>query len=175
MANHTKLIGLLVLVAWTEAFWRMSCSIIQTGRVDPIIAPGTFSAHVHKLSGASNIGINSTFESLQASRCTSCEVQDDKSAYWTPQLFYQHANGSFQMVPNGGTVIYYLGRGENRSKTEPFPPGFKMLSGDNFARSYDSKTMTYSNSKNKGRPVADRVTFACLDSSGPLKERNYMW
>ncbi|KAM0281361.1 hypothetical protein ACHAO9_010732 [Fusarium lateritium] len=176
MANKTKtLLCLLVLLAWAEAFWRMSCSIIQSGRVDPIIAPGTFSAHVHKLSGASNINIDSTFESLQASRCTSCEVQDDKSAYWTPQLFYQHANGSFQMVPNGGTVVYYLGRGENRSNIEPFPPGFKMLSGDNFVRSYDSKTKTYGNSRFKGRPVADRVSFACLDSSGPSKERNYMW
>ncbi|KAG8669333.1 hypothetical protein FPOAC1_008725 [Fusarium poae] len=175
MANTKRFLGLVVFVAWAEAFWRMSCSVIQTGRVDPIIAPGTFSAHVHKLSGASNIGIDSTFESLQASRCTSCEVQDDKSAYWTPQLFYQHANGSFQMVPNGGTVIYYLGRGENRSNIEPFPPGFKMLSGDNFVRSYDSKNKTYSNSRFKGRPIADRVSFACLDSSGPSKERNYMW
>ncbi|KAJ4244397.1 hypothetical protein NW762_014525 [Fusarium torreyae] len=176
MANHTKaLISLLVLVAWVDAYWRMSCSIIQTGRVDPVVAPGAVSAHVHKLSGASNINIDSSFESLQASRCTSCEVQDDKSAYWTPQLFYQHANGSFQMVPNGGTVVYYLGRGENRSKIEPFPPGFKMVSGDNFARSYDSKTKTYSTSRFQGRPVADRVSFACLDSSGPSKERNYMW
>ncbi|RGP81502.1 fungistatic metabolite [Fusarium longipes] len=176
MANHAKrFLALVALVAWAEAFWRMSCSVIQTGRIDPIIAPGTFSAHVHKLSGASNINVDSTFDSLQASRCTSCEVQDDKSAYWTPQLFYQHTNGSFQMVPNGGTVIYYLGRGENRSNIEPFPPGFKMLTGDNFARSYDSKTMTYSNSRFKGRPVADRVSFACLDSSGPSKERNYMW
>ncbi|KAF4457032.1 hypothetical protein F53441_947 [Fusarium austroafricanum] len=176
MFNHTKnILGLLAFVAWVEAYWRMSCGIIQTGRVDPIIAPGTFSAHVHKLSGASNINIDSTFDSLQASRCTSCEVQDDKSAYWTPQLFYQHANGSFEMVPNGGTVIYYLGRGENRSNIEPFPPGFKILSGDNFARSYDSKTMTYGNSRFKGRPIADRVSFACLDSSGPSKERNYMW
>ncbi|KAF9779950.1 hypothetical protein IL306_000936 [Fusarium sp. DS 682] len=176
MVNYTNsFLALLAFVALAEGYWRMSCSIIQTGRVDPIIAPGTFSAHVHKLSGASNINIDSTFDSLQASRCTSCEVQDDKSAYWTPQLFYQYANGSFQMVPNGGTVIYYLGRGENRSNIEPFPPGFKMLSGDNFVRSYDSKTKTYSNSRFKGRPVADRVSFACLDSSGPSAERNYMW
>ncbi|KAM0339913.1 hypothetical protein ACHAPU_010745 [Fusarium lateritium] len=170
-----KLICLLGLLACAEAFFRMSCSIIQTSRIDPIVAPGAVSAHVHKVSGASNINVNSTFESLQASRCTSCEVQDDKSAYWTPQLFYQHPNGSLQMVPNGGTVVYYLGRGENRSNIEPFPPGFKMLSGDNFARSYDSKNKTYGNSKSKGRPVADRVSFACLDSSGSFPEQPYMW
>jgi hypothetical protein len=40
--------------------------------------------------------------------CTSCEIQDDKSAYWTPQLYYQHANGSFEEVPNDGMTVYYF-------------------------------------------------------------------
>ncbi|KAH7276186.1 hypothetical protein B0J15DRAFT_476657 [Fusarium solani] len=177
MANcNTKtLLGLLAIATLADAYWRMSCSIIQTGRVDPIIAPGRVAAHLHKVSGASNFGVSATYDDLQASRCSSCEVQDDKSAYWTPQLFYQHSNGSFELVPNGGTVVYYLGRGENRSNIEPFPPGFKMLSGDSTARSADTKTMTYSKTGYKGRPVAERISFACLDSSGPSKERNFMW
>ncbi|EEU38288.1 uncharacterized protein NECHADRAFT_34566, partial [Fusarium vanettenii 77-13-4] len=173
--NTKTLLGLLVIATLADAYWRMSCSIIQTGRVDPIIAPGRVAAHLHKVSGASNFGVSATYDDLQASRCSSCEVQDDKSAYWTPQLFYQHSNGSFQLVPNGGTVVYYLGRGENRSNIEPFPPGFKMLSGDSTARSADTKTMTYSKTGYKGRPVAERISFACLDSSGPSKERNFMW
>ncbi|KAJ4324077.1 hypothetical protein N0V84_004043 [Fusarium piperis] len=173
--NTKTLLGLLAIATLADAYWRMSCSIIQTGRVDPIIAPGRVAAHLHKISGASNFGISSTYDDLQASRCSSCEVQDDKSAYWTPQLFFQHSNGSFQLVPNGGTVVYYLGRGENRSNIEPFPPGFKMLSGDSTARSADTKTMTYSKTGYKGRPVAERISFACLDSSGPSKERNFMW
>ncbi|KAJ3526946.1 hypothetical protein NM208_g10945 [Fusarium decemcellulare] len=177
MVNYSTktLLGLLTLAALVDAYWRMSCSLIQTGRVDPIIAPGRVAAHVHKLSGASNIGVSATYDDLQASRCTSCEIQDDKSAYWTPQLFYQHGNGSFEMVPNDGTVVYYLGRGENRTKMEPFPPGFKMLSGDSTARSADTKTMTYNKTGYQGRPVAERISFACLDSSGPSKERSYMW
>ncbi|KAF4470185.1 fungistatic metabolite [Fusarium albosuccineum] len=177
MVNYSTktLLGLLTLAALVDAYWRMSCSLIQTGRVDPIIAPGRVAAHVHKISGASNMGISATYDDLQASRCTSCEIQDDKSAYWTPQLFYQHGNGSFEMVPNDGTVVYYLGRGENRTKMEPFPPGFKMLSGDSTARSADTKTMTYNKTGYKGRPVAERISFACLDSSGPSKERSYMW
>lgn len=176
MINSSRaLLAFLLLITSADAFWRMSCGIIQTGRVDPIIAPGNVAGHTHKISGASNFGMSSTFDSLQASRCTSCEIQDDKSAYWTPQLFYQHANGTFQMVPNGGTVVYYLGRGENRQNTEPFPPGFKVLSGDSTARSNDTTKMTYSTKGYAGRPVSDRVSFACLDSSGPSKEQNYMW
>ncbi|RSL39253.1 hypothetical protein CEP53_014198 [Fusarium sp. AF-6] len=173
--NTKTLLGLLTIATLVDAYWRMLCSIIQTGRVDPIIAPGRVAAHLHKVSGASNFGVSATYEDLQASRCSSCEVQDDKSAYWTPQLFFQHSNGSFQLVPNGGTVVYYLGRGENRSNIEAFPPGFKMLSGDSTARSADTKTMTYSKTGYKGRPVAERISFACLDSSGPSKERNFMW
>ena len=38
----------------SDAFWRMSCSIIQTGRLDPIVSPGEVSSHVHKISGASS-------------------------------------------------------------------------------------------------------------------------
>lgn len=176
MVTHSKaLLGLLILASSADAFWRMSCGIIQTGRVDPIISPGKVAGHVHKVSGASNFGLTNTFEDLQSSQCTTCDIQDDKSAYWTPQLFYQHGNGTFQLVPNGGTVIYYLGRGENRTNIEPFPPGFKMLSGSSSARSKDKTTMTYSTGRYAGRPVSDRVSFACLDSSGPMKERDYMF
>jgi hypothetical protein len=46
---------------------------------------------------------------LLASNCSSCEVQDDKSAYWTPQLYYAHNNGTFEEVPNYGMTVYFLG------------------------------------------------------------------
>lgn len=69
-------------------------------------------------------------------------------------------------------VIYYLGRGSNTANFSPFPKGLQMLSGDTGVRSYDSATLT---APSGGRPVADRVSFACLDSSGPSKEQPYMW
>ena len=112
-----------------------------------------------------DIGLNSTYDDLQKASCSSCEVQADKSAYWTPILYYKHANGSFEEVPNQGMTIYYEGRGDNRTNIQPFPPGFRMLSGDNAARSYDNSTMTYQNA----RPIADRVSFACLGDK-PSKE-----
>lgn len=59
-----------------------------------------------------DININSTAETLLASECTSCQIQSDKSAYWTPGFYYQHADGTFEEVPNSGMTIYYLGRGE---------------------------------------------------------------
>lgn len=60
-----------------------------------------------------------------------------------------------------GMAVYYLGRGDTTSDIKPFPPGFRMLSGDALARSYNKSAMTYKNT----RPIADRVSFACLDTA----------
>jgi hypothetical protein len=57
-----------------------------------------------------DVNQNSDFNSLQSSSCSSCEVQADKSAYWTPQLYYAHANGTFDEVPNYGMTVYYVGK-----------------------------------------------------------------
>jgi hypothetical protein len=50
------LLGFLAGASFTfvDAFWRMNCGIIQTGRVDPIVNPGGISAHAHKISGPSS-------------------------------------------------------------------------------------------------------------------------
>lgn len=52
----------------------------------------------------------------------------------------------------------------------PFPPGFRMLSGDAAARAFDASTLTFNNKTFPGTPVSNRVSFACLDSSGPQPE-----
>jgi len=91
------------------------------------------------------IGVNATYESLLASGCNSCEINPDKSAYWTPMLYYQHANGSFEEVPHGGSVIYYLGRGllqDDFQVFTPFPKGFKMLFGNKAIRACNQTGMT---------------------------------
>ncbi|KFY78023.1 hypothetical protein V499_02735 [Pseudogymnoascus sp. VKM F-103] len=167
----------LHLVEPVLGFWRMSCSVAQMGRVDPVISFGQVSQHVHKISGASNININSTYDSLVAAPCTSCQIQADKSAYWNPQLYYLHANGKYEEVYNGGMAVYYLGRGMDAAggtKASPFPKGLKFLSGNNNARSYDANTKTYGNATYPNVPVADRVTFACIDYKNPKPQAHYM-
>ncbi|KAK4570039.1 hypothetical protein LTR86_003009 [Recurvomyces mirabilis] len=158
-------IGVTVLPG-SDAFWRINCEIIQTGRIDPLVNPGTVAAHAHTITGGSNIGVNSTPADLVNSECTSCEVTADKSAYWTPLLYYWYPNGSFFQVPHSGAVVYYLGRGPNVNNTVPFPPGFKILSGNKALRSYDTQSLTYGNAQFPGRPIADRVSFACLVAFG---------
>lgn len=64
-------------------------------------------------------------------------------------------------MPQQGSVVYYIGRGSNALNAVPFPPGFRMVSGDAAVRSYDNTTLTYENY----RPVADRVSWACLTTT----------
>ncbi|KIW47070.1 uncharacterized protein PV06_02678 [Exophiala oligosperma] len=153
-----------------EAFWRMRCGTVQVGRVDPIVSPGGVAGHCHTIAGPNNINTTSTFDDLQAAFCTSCEVQADKSAYWTPNLYYRFTNGTFAEVPHDGTVAYYLDRGVDVPNMKPFPPGFRMLSGDAAARAFDPNTLTWGNKTFGPTPISNRASFACLDSSGPIPE-----
>ena len=46
---------------------------------------------------------------LRESECTSCQFDDDKSAYWTPSLHFVHEGGKTEIVPQvGGMLAYYL-------------------------------------------------------------------
>lgn len=62
-------------------------------------------------------------------------------------------------------TVYYLGRGDDKN-LQPFPPGFRMVSGNKNARSYNQQALI----PGSDRPIADRVSFACLDTN-PSKEQ----
>lgn len=74
-------------------------------------------------------------------------------------------------------AVYYLGRGVDAYGNDiatPFPEGFKMFSGNNNARSYDSQTMTWGNATYPPTQVANRVTFACLNYANEPPTANNM-
>lgn len=50
-------------------------------------------------------GISAGYEDLMAGDCTSCEVTQDKSVYWHPALYFQHASGEFEVVPQIGGML----------------------------------------------------------------------
>ncbi|KAJ5775374.1 uncharacterized protein N7511_000385 [Penicillium nucicola] len=121
--------------SYATAFWRLPCRG-RTGvaRLDPIVDPGKVSSHVHSVHGGGSFGMSSTEDSLLESSCTSCAVTQDKSAYWTPALYFMHTNGSAELVEEvGGMLAYYLLYGEN---VTAFPTDFRMLAGDPFQRNF---------------------------------------
>ncbi|ORY92817.1 hypothetical protein BCR35DRAFT_349137 [Leucosporidium creatinivorum] len=161
LGRSLSAIALLASLSSVEAFWRMPCNkplIVE--RADPIVNPGKISGHVHTVSGGSNFDLSSTFETLRESTCTSCLVKQDMSAYWTPQMYFQWANGSFTDVEQtSGGIIYYLQR-DNAADVGPvqaFPDGLRMLIGNPFLRSYS------------GSPMAQAIGWNCLGETENIK------
>ncbi|KAF2015096.1 WSC-domain-containing protein [Aaosphaeria arxii CBS 175.79] len=137
----------------------MSCpGRLVRERIDPIVNPGAVSGHLHTISGGSGFGPSMTFEQARNSTCSSCQIKEDMSNYWTPQLYVKKKDGTFQPVPvvgdgkdaNGGMTVYYLQRGEDGEKLHAFPEGFRMLAGDTFKRNFT------------GGLDAQAISFACL-------------
>ncbi|KAF8895538.1 hypothetical protein BD779DRAFT_1434109 [Infundibulicybe gibba] len=156
----------LALSGTANAWFRVACTdpLVQE-RVDPIISPNTTpSNHVHTVHGASNFNANSTFNSLRASKCTSCLVTQDLSNYWFPKLYFQDPQTKlFEPVSNGGLLVYYQNRGDGDVANggpglKAFPPGFKMLSGNPTARSKKYPRLEGSQGELRERAVE----YACL-------------
>ncbi len=112
-------------------------------RIDPIIAPGGISGHVHQVFGAQKLSPTLDYDDLQSSSCTTVGSADfqgngaDHSIYWHPALYMESNDDSgYVRVPTNGHKLYYLdiGTGEKASPFE-YPHGFRMIAGDPFARS----------------------------------------
>jgi hypothetical protein len=55
-----------------------------------------------------NAGFSETsgYYELMAGDCTSCQVSQDHSAYWTPPLYFQDAStGEYQLVEQVGGML----------------------------------------------------------------------
>ncbi|KAJ3787033.1 hypothetical protein GGU10DRAFT_374333 [Lentinula aff. detonsa] len=64
-------------------------NILVSERLDPILSPGAVSGHTHSVVGGSNFGMNITTDSLRDSQCTSMPIEQDKSNYWYPHLYFE--------------------------------------------------------------------------------------
>ncbi|ATY61986.1 WSC domain-containing [Cordyceps militaris] len=127
---------LLGLAASANAFWRMECpGRLDVARIDPIVNPNSVSAHAHSLHGSSGLSASADGAALKGGDCTSCRVTQDKSAYWSPSLYFQDTDtGKFELVTQvGGMLAYYLLYGDN---IKAFPDEFRMIAGSNTRRAY---------------------------------------
>ncbi|EEP79094.1 conserved hypothetical protein [Uncinocarpus reesii 1704] len=132
-------VSLITLMAPVMGFWRLPCrGVLTVARIDPIVDPGIPSMHAHSIHGPNNFAMEVTSDDLLASECTSCEVVQDKSAYWTPSLYFINPSGEAELVKQvGGMLVYYLPRGDN---VQAFPRGFRMLAGDTYQRNFTLPT-----------------------------------
>ncbi|KAI0314800.1 hypothetical protein OF83DRAFT_1293676 [Amylostereum chailletii] len=152
-----------LLAPSVNAFFRLPCAkSILDARVDPIVSPGVASGHAHTIMGGSNIGLDSSFQDMVASNCTTCKVKDDKSAYWIPSLHYEFPNKTYASVSHGGMLVYYLQRTADNVEVEAFPDGLRMLAGNPLLRNLT------------GTPEANAVSWNCLDYANQTPESKGM-
>ncbi|KAF3903955.1 hypothetical protein ABW21_db0207722 [Orbilia brochopaga] len=170
MRQTLSLAALALLSSKADAFWRMQCGApILVDRIDPIVFPDAVDGHVHNIMGGVAFGKTISTKQLRASKCTSCQVEPDKSNYWVPTLYFQFANGSFAPVPQkDGMLVYYIPeRGAQYGETVlPFPENFGMIAGDPKLRTYDDKA----DKKSETQMRQDAIGFTCLNYKNPETE-----
>jgi hypothetical protein len=122
--------------------------------------------------------MDSTYEDLTAEgACTSCAVTQDKSAYWTPALYFVYSNGSSVIVPQvGGLLAYYLYYMDN---VKAFPEGFQMVAGYKNSRSFngsfpDEPLSSWPQEPTDQKWLSQRALgFNCLNYAGPAEASLY--
>jgi Domain of unknown function (DUF1996) len=96
------------------------CKQVKQKQVDPIVAPGLISSHMHEFFGNKSTDADSTFSSMRAAG-TSCTLKADSAGYWVPTL----------ISPRGRTVVADSANAYYRSGTftsvQPFPKDLRML------------------------------------------------
>lgn len=113
------LFGLVAfLAAPTSSTFVVQCySRLFDQRADPVVSPGIASGHVHTISGGNGFNVTMDYNKARSSQCSTCNIKQDLSNYWSPKLYFRAQNGSFLDVPiigdndygnKGGMAIYYL-------------------------------------------------------------------
>ncbi|KFZ20428.1 hypothetical protein V502_03178 [Pseudogymnoascus sp. VKM F-4520 (FW-2644)] len=129
-----------VLAGSAEAFWRMECrGRSGLARLDPLVNPGVASSHAHTIFGSSGFTESSGTDELLAGDCTSCAVTEDKSAYWTPPMYFKNAaTGQYKLVDQVGGMLsyYFLNYAPGETKITAFPHGMEMIAGDTNQRNF---------------------------------------
>ncbi|KAH9893793.1 hypothetical protein F4778DRAFT_748505 [Xylariomycetidae sp. FL2044] len=176
----------LAVVAPVQAGLRFQCSTLTIQRLDPVVQPGSNpSSHVHHIVGGN--AFNATMEGDVGERatCTTCEMAEDFSNYWTAALYFKHpTNGSYhrvEVIPvnpgnldgysgtKGGLTVYYSQNdlirdniAQNPVKT--FPPGFRMTVGSPTQEGAPHVGLRYqclTANGGRGQEMADFPTSAC--------------
>ncbi|KAF9741309.1 hypothetical protein PMIN03_003467 [Paraphaeosphaeria minitans] len=174
----------LALIAPVQAGLRFPCSTLTVQRLDPVVQPGSNpSAHVHHIVGGNSFNASMTGDVGARATCTTCQMAEDFSNYWTAQLYFKHpTNGSYKRVPvvpvqpllggsngaSGGLTVYYtqfdLSKDNlKQQKITAFQPGFRMTVGIPTETNKPHVGLRYQclNGNNRGAEMPDFPTKPC--------------
>jgi len=137
--------------------------MLSYGRLDPIVYPGVVSQHVHQIQGANAIQSTYSQDTIRnQSTCTTLQVQDDLSNYWSPAMYAYDGASNFSLMLSKFNVYYWQNTNSydanNKAGSDtrvPFPEGLTMLAGNAMARSV-----------NLSDPASSAAIFQCVRSDG---------
>eukprot|EP00122_Pirum_gemmata_P009279 Pgem_evm1s8574 len=139
----------------TEAMWTVHCLSNLIGNFDPIVNPGSISNHEHVIAGGGNFAKSVTGKEAHSAKCTSCTIEQDKSSYWTPTLFWAFKVNNeikYKRISQSEQIIYYKTYDDEDGFLEPFPENFRMVAGDPMRTVYDPSNR-----------VHNKIRYNCVD------------
>ncbi|ODO11105.1 hypothetical protein I350_01707 [Cryptococcus amylolentus CBS 6273] len=99
--------------------------------LDPIVSPNAQSSHMHAIVGGSRMAAYYNYDDYAAAKCSSLEVQADKSNYWMPQLYViDHDLSKFVPVSAKIRFYYFLAKNSDNDPVSAFPKGLRLLVGN---------------------------------------------
>ncbi|KAI5464402.1 hypothetical protein BGZ63DRAFT_461492 [Mariannaea sp. PMI_226] len=126
---------LSALLPAADAFLLMS-QLIAHERADPIVQPDIVSGHIHDVLGASTFGVTFNPDVWSKAKCSTMQVQENKSNYWMPALHVDNGNGTFSAVPVKEARVYYLNNNVAGTRVKAFPQGLRIVAGSPLATEY---------------------------------------
>ncbi|KAK3361147.1 hypothetical protein B0T24DRAFT_114986 [Lasiosphaeria ovina] len=184
MKTLSRVSAALALIAPVQAGLRFPCSTLTFQRLDPVVEPGAVpAAHVHHIVGGNAFNATMTGDVGERGTCTTCQMSEDFSNYWTAVLYFKHpTNGTYHRVPvlpvqpllggsqgaSGGLTVYYTQFDLNKDnlkqqKVTAFKPGFRMTVGSPAATSKPHVGLRYQclTGQNRGAEMSDFPTKPC--------------
>ncbi|WRT65391.1 uncharacterized protein IL334_002334 [Kwoniella shivajii] len=159
----------------TDHFVMTTNRSIAVTRLDPIVSPNGVASHLHRIHGSSYFTANltSATDMQNLAKCTTTVVQDDKSAYWVAELFYQWPNGSLSSIPLDRTSLYYFQKAPTGVPIYPFPDNYNLVVGDPLRRSvnesdYTSNALWWQCYRNGNGADSRNLGFPSTDCAGGL-------
>ncbi|CAI5465111.1 unnamed protein product [Closterium sp. Yama58-4] len=131
-----------------RAQFRIRCNFSHALRDDPIVFPGQpGKSHLHDFLGSTITKADTTDARKLVGSKTTCGLKADSAAYWFPSMFMRtnqkDAKGQYiykHLKPNW-TLFYYRTSVKNPETIQPFPRGFRMITGNPFAGNKQANDM----------------------------------
>jgi Domain of unknown function (DUF1996) len=156
----------------SDSQWQILCTLDHQRSDDPIVHPGhPGDSHMHSFYGNTTTRASSTTRSLMAadSSCGRNMQTSDHSAYWVPALYKNNSDGTQTLVRDRDQLmfIYYVrAGGPDGPKVKPFPPGLRMIAGNDDATSAQSRKILEWTCGGGG-PTSGKIP-TCSDPDQPI-------